>query len=117
MDDGKYNHAMVHRAFDEKNKGLLQYGTPLSITFKDARKFDIQNPIICGLLSEVEANKLEDNILKQKLKDLKNREFASRLIGLRLCNSKNNNNNNDNNDDSGGFGNMNYRSCKRKRCK
>ena len=37
-DDGKYNHAMVRRALDEKSKGLLQYGTPLSITFKDAKK-------------------------------------------------------------------------------
>ena len=73
--DGKYNHAMVRRALDEKIKGLLQYGTPLSITFKDAKKFDIQNPIIGGLLSQVEANKLEDNILKQKLEDLKNREI------------------------------------------
>ena len=77
----------------KKNKGFLQYGTPLSITFKDAKKFDIQNPIIGGLLSQVEANKLEDNILKQKLEDLKNREITSRLIGLRLPSGKNNNNN------------------------
>ena len=51
VDDGKYNHVMVHRALDEKNKRLLQYGTPLSLTFKDSKKFDIQNPIIGGLLS------------------------------------------------------------------
>ena len=38
VDDGKYNNAMVRRALDQKNKGLLQYGTPLSITFKDAKK-------------------------------------------------------------------------------
>ena len=37
VDNGKYNHAMVHRALDEKKQGLLQYGTPLSITFKDAK--------------------------------------------------------------------------------
>ena len=64
VNHGKYNHAMVRRALDEEKKGLLQYGTPLSATFKDAKKFDIQNPIISGLLSQVEANKLEDNILK-----------------------------------------------------
>ena len=91
VDDGKYNHAMVRRALDEKNKRLLQYGTPLSITFKDAKKFDIQNPIIGGLLSQVEANKLEDNILKQKREDLKNREIASRLTGLRLPSGNSNN--------------------------
>ena len=79
------------------------------------KKFDVQNPIIGGLLSQVEANKLEDNILKQKLEDLKNREITSRLIGLRSPSGKNNNNNNDNNDDdddSGGFGNMDFRSGK-----
>ena len=77
------------------------------------KKIDIQNPIISGLLSQVEASKLEDNILKQKLEDLKNREIASRLIGLRLPSSKNNNNNdNHDDDDSGGFGNINFRSGK-----
>ena len=110
MDDGKYNHAMVCRALDEKNKGLLQYRTPLSITFKDAKKFDTQNPLIGGSLSQVGANKLEDNILKQKLENLNNREITSRLIGLRLPSSKNNDNNDD--DDSGGFGNMDFISGK-----
>ena len=55
----------------KKNKRLLQYGTPLSIPFKDAKKNFIQNPVIGGSLSQVEANKLEDNILKQKIEDLK----------------------------------------------
>ena len=110
VDDGRYNHATVCKALDEKSKGLLQYGTPLSITFKDAKKIDIQNPIIGSLLSQVEANKLEDNILKQKLEDLKNREIASRLIGLRLPSGNNNNNNDD--EDSGGFGNIDFRSGK-----
>ena len=55
----------------KKNKGFLQYGTPLSIPFKDAKKKFIQNPVIGGSLSQVEANKLEDNILKQKIEDLK----------------------------------------------
>ena len=80
------------------------------------KNFDIQKPIIGGLLSQVETNKLENNILKQKLEDLKNREIASRLIGLRLSSSKSNNNNNNNNnnnsdddDDSGGIGNMDFR--------
>ena len=78
------------------------------------KNFDIQKPIIGGLLSQVETHKLENNILKQKLEDLKNREIASRLIGLRLSSSKSNNNNNNNNnsdddDDSGGIGNMDFR--------
>ena len=100
---------MVRRVLDEKNKGLLQYGAPLSTAFKDAKKFDIQNPV--NLLSQVEATKLEQNIFKQKLEDLKNREIVSRLTGLRLPSGKYNNNNN-NNDDSGGFVNRDFRSGK-----
>ena len=69
--------------------------------------------LIGGLLTQVEANKIEDNILKQKLQDLKNREIASRLTGLRLPSGNDNDNNNNNDDgDSGGFGNMNFRSGK-----
>ena len=30
----------------KKNKGVFESPTPLSVTFKDARKFDIQNPIL-----------------------------------------------------------------------
>ena len=112
MDDGNFNHAMIRRALDEKNKGFLQYGTPLNIIFKGAKKIHIHNPIIGGLLSQVEANKLKDDILKQKLDDLKNRDFASRLIGLRLPNGKKINNNIDDDDYSGGFGNMDFRSGK-----
>ena len=77
---------------------------------KDAKKNDIQNPIIGGLLSQVEANKLEDNIIKQKLEDFENREIASRLIGLRLPSGKNNNSNDDG--DSRRFGNMDFKSGK-----
>ena len=109
VDDGKYNYVIVRRELDEKNKWLLQYGAPLSITFKDAKKHYIQNPIIGGLLSQVEANKLEDNVLKQKLEDLENREIASRLTGLRLPSG---NNNDDDDGDSGGFGNIEFRSGK-----
>ena len=45
---GKFNQAVAVacRVLDQKNKGVFESPTPLSITFKDARKFDIQNPIL-----------------------------------------------------------------------
>ena len=56
--DGKFNQAVVCRALDQKNKGVFESPIPLSVTFKDAKKFDIQNPIIRNLLSQVNANKI-----------------------------------------------------------
>ena len=48
---GKFNQAVVCRAPDQKNKGVFESPTPLSVTFKDANKFIIQNPVIGNLLS------------------------------------------------------------------
>ena len=35
---GKFNQAVVRRVLDQKNKGVFDSPTPLSITFKDAKK-------------------------------------------------------------------------------
>ena len=43
---GKFNQTVIRRVLDQKNKGVFESPTPLSVTFKDARKFDIQNPIL-----------------------------------------------------------------------
>ena len=44
--DGKFNNALVRHVLDEKNKGVFTSSNPLSVTFKDAKKFDVQNPVI-----------------------------------------------------------------------
>ena len=48
----------------KKNKGFFESPIPFSVTFKDAKKFDIQNPIIGNLLSQVNANKISDAKVK-----------------------------------------------------
>ena len=55
--DGKFNRPVVRRALDKKNKGVFESPIPLSVMFKDGKKFDIQNPIIGNLLSQINANK------------------------------------------------------------
>ena len=77
---------------------------PLSVTFKDAKKIDIQNPIIGNLLSQVNANKISDAKVKQLLGQAKDEELQARLDRLRKRIDKsddddNNNNNNINFDD------------------
>ena len=46
VSDGKFYQAVVRRALDQKNKGVFESSIPLSVKFKDAKKFDIQNRII-----------------------------------------------------------------------
>ena len=62
--DGKFIQSVVRRAVDHKNKGFFESPIPFSVTFKDAKKFDIQNPIIGNLLSQVNANKISDAKVK-----------------------------------------------------
>ena len=75
---GKFNQAVVCRAPDQKNKGVFESSTPLSVTFKDANKFIIQNPVIGNLLSQVNANKITDAKVKQLLGTAKDEELRAR---------------------------------------
>ena len=63
--DGKFNQAVVRRVLDKKTIQVFESPTPLSVTFHDANKFDIQNPVIGNLLSQVNANKMSDAKVKQ----------------------------------------------------
>ena len=73
---------------------------PLSVTFKDAKKFNIQNSI-GNLLSQVNANKISDAKVKQLLGQAKDEELQARLDRLRKridkSDDEDNNNNNNNN--------------------
>ena len=63
--DGKFNQAVVRRVLDKKTIQVFESPTPLSVTFNDANKFDIQNPVIGNILSQVNANKMSDAKVKQ----------------------------------------------------
>ena len=79
----KFNQAVVRRALDQKNRGLFESPIPLSVTFTDAKKFDIQNPIIGNLLSQVNANKISHEKVKQLLDQAKNEKLQARIDTLR----------------------------------
>ena len=73
--DGKLNQAVVRRALDKKNKEVFESPIPLSVSFKDAKKFDIQNPVIWNLLSQLNANKISDAKVKQLISEAKHQEL------------------------------------------
>ena len=56
----KFNQAGVRRALDQKNKRVFESPIPISVTLKDAKKFNIQNLIIGNFLSQVNADKITD---------------------------------------------------------
>ena len=44
--DEKFNNAIVRHALDLKNAGIFQNPKPLNLTYHDAKKIHLQNPII-----------------------------------------------------------------------
>ena len=63
----QFNNAIIRHALDEKNKGIMQNTNPLNVMFCDIKKFDIQNPIIGNLLSQVKATKLSNKELTHNI--------------------------------------------------
>ena len=48
-----FNNAVIRRVLDLKNAGIFQNPNPLTVIFRDIKKFDVQNPIIGKLASQV----------------------------------------------------------------
>ena len=92
--DGKFNQAVVRRALDQKNKGVSESTIPVSVTFKETKKFDIQNPVIGNLLSQVNVDKISDAKVKQLFGQAKHDEIQARLNSLRKRIDKSDDNNN-----------------------
>ena len=72
----------------------------LSVTFKDAKKFDMQNPVTGNLLRQVDTNKTSDAKVKQLLGQAKDDEIQARLNRLRKRLDKREDNNNNRNFDN-----------------
>ena len=58
--EGKLNDAIICHALDTKNKHILADPNSLQVTFKDIKKFDVQNPNTGKVLTEIETSKLSD---------------------------------------------------------
>ena len=73
----------------KKDKRAFGSPIPLSVTFKDPKTFDIQNPIIRNLLSQVNGNKINAAKVKQVLGQARDEELQARLDRLRKRIDKN----------------------------
>ena len=65
--DEKFNNAIVRHSLDLKDEAVFLNPNPLNITFHDMKKFDLVNPVIGKLATQVKASKLTDYELTKKL--------------------------------------------------
>ena len=59
--DEKFNNAIVRHTLDLKNAGIFQNPNSPNLTFCDAKKLDLQNPMIGKLATQVKASKLTED--------------------------------------------------------
>ena len=81
--DGRFNNVALRHVFDEKDKGVFKLQNHLSVTFKGASKFDIQNLVVGNLLSQVSASTLTDAQVKKLLDEAEDTKIKARLDALR----------------------------------
>ena len=65
--DEKFNNAIAGHALDQKNAGIFQNPNPLNLNFREVKKFDIQNPIIGKIATQVKASKLTEDQLTKRI--------------------------------------------------
>ena len=54
--DGSFNDASIHWALDIKFPFVMKKPNPIEVMFKDYSKFDVQNPVVGSLITQVADN-------------------------------------------------------------
>ena len=62
-----FTNAIVRHSLDLKDEGVFRNRNPLNITFHYRKKFDLVNPVIGKLATQVKVTKLTDYELTKKL--------------------------------------------------
>ena len=65
--DEKFNNTIVRHSLDLKDQAIFRNPNPINVTFHDMKKFDLVNPVIGKLATQVKASKLTDYQLTKKL--------------------------------------------------
>ena len=80
----KFNNAIVRHVLDRKDASVMKNPNPLNLTFRDAKKLDMQNPIIGKVTTQVKASKLtEDQLTRRILMQDQIYDIESRLEKLK----------------------------------
>ena len=81
--DSKFNDAVVRHLLDYKNRGVFESSTPLSVTFKDAKKFDIQNPVVGNILSQINTSQIGEKEVEKLFGEAEDEKLRRRLEAVR----------------------------------
>ena len=65
--DEKFNNSIVRHSLDLKDEAIFCNPNPINVTFHDMKKFDLVNPVIGKLATQVKASKLTDYQLTKKI--------------------------------------------------
>ena len=65
--DKKFNNEIVRNSLDLKDEAIFRNPNPINVTFHDMKKFDLVNPVIGKLATQVKASKLTDYQLTKKI--------------------------------------------------
>ena len=65
--DEKFNNAIARHSLDLKDEAIFCNPNPINVTFHDMKKFDLVNPVIGKLASQVRTTKFTDYELTKKL--------------------------------------------------
>ena len=65
--DEKFINAIVRHSLDLKDQAIFPNQNPINVTFHDMKKFNLVNPVIGKLATQVKASKLNDYQLTKKL--------------------------------------------------
>ena len=63
----KFNNVIVRHSLDLKDEAIFRDPNPVNVTFHDMKKFDLVNPVIGKLATQVRASKLTDYQLTKKI--------------------------------------------------
>ena len=98
--DEKFDNAIVRHSLYLKDEAIFRNSNPINVTFYDMKKFDLVNPVIGKLASQVRASKLTDCELTKKLLE----QGETDKLQLRVDALKYGINKDDDNDRGGGGG-------------
>ena len=101
--DGEFNEVGLRRVLDSHNSDIFKVSNPLSLVFKNAHTFNLKNPVLGNLVSQIYAGSLSDENIKKLLLQNDIDNIQTRLDNLKRRPGNNNNNvNNDDDDNDGG---------------
>ena len=103
--DEKFNNAIVRHSLGLKDQAIFDNPNPINVTFHDMKKFDLVNPVVGKLASQVRASKLTDYELTKKiLEQGEIDKLQLRLDALKYETNKDDDDNDDGGDDDGTSG-------------